>query len=271
MSSIIINNEECRVIPDFEKYHISESGRIYRTKPFNPTEKKRIAAGEPYLLEKKIFFNNNRQANCSLGDSNGKLHYLVVSYLLADAFNLVENRATFNKKSIAYKDGNFKNLHYTNLVIVDKIHKNGKLSINDVKVIKKKIKEGIPLKHIGKEFGVSEMQINRIKTGENWGNGKRKIKAPVAPFPIKDGKIRRYVAMFENKPAPENIRRPFTIKRNPEEPTDNTIIGIINGYKLSLKHKNITRARVNVDKLNDYFFKSKDSNTNDEPFLFGDS
>ena len=263
MSSIIINNEECRLIPGFEKYHISESCRIYRTKPFNPTEEKRLKNGEQYLTEKMLFYNGVRQVNCSLTDNNGKLNYLVAAYLMVEAFKIGDGKFNRKKNSVHYIDGNKQNLHYTNLKIVPKIHGNGKLRPDQVKVIKRKIKEGIPLKHIGMEYGVSEMQINRIKTGENWGNGKRKIKAPVAPFPIKDGKIRRYIAMFDNKPAPENIRKPFTIKRNPKEPTDNTIIGILNGYKLSLKHKNITRAKVNVDKLNDYFFNPK--NTVSEP------
>lgn len=257
MSSIIINNEECRVVPGFKKYHISESGRIYRTRPFNKREEKRLASGEKYLVEKMLFYSDGRQANCSLGDDNGKLHYIVVAYLMAEAFGLVEGKFNRNKNSIEYIDGNKKNLHYTNLRVAGKRHNNGKLNPKQVKEIKKKIKDGIPLKHIGLEYGVSEMQINRIKTGENWGNGKRKIKAPKAPFPIKDGKVRRYVAMFDSKPAPKNIKKPFTIKRNPKEPTDNTIIGIVNGYKLSLKHKNITRARINVDKLNAYFFNNK--------------
>ena len=28
---MIINQEECKLVPDFNAYHISESGRIYRT------------------------------------------------------------------------------------------------------------------------------------------------------------------------------------------------------------------------------------------------
>ncbi len=102
------------------------------------------------------------------------------------------------------------------------------------------------------------MQINRIKTGENWGNGRRKIKAPVAPFEIKDGKMRKYIATFERKKVNANIRKKFTVKRNPDIPTDNTINGIVNGYKLWIKHKNITRAIYLADKLNKYFFNLKE-------------
>jgi len=112
----------------------------------------------------------------------------------------------------------------------------------------------VPLRRIAWVFGVSEMQINRIKTGENWGNGKRKIKAPVAPFEIKDGRMRKYIATFDKKKTVIKIKKPFMVKRNSDKPTDNLIVGIVNGYKLSLKHTNITRAKRMVEKLNKYFF-----------------
>lgn len=48
--------------------------------------------------------------------------------------------------------------------------KMGKLTENEVLLIKRKIKKGDTLKTIAKRFGVSDMQIYRIKTGENWGH-----------------------------------------------------------------------------------------------------
>ncbi len=66
--------------------------------------------------------------------------------------------------------------------------------------------------------------------------------------------MRKYIAIFERKKVKSNVRKKFTVKRNSQKPTDNTIVGIVNGYKLSLKHTNITRALQLVDKLNDYFF-----------------
>lgn len=44
----------------------------------------------------------------------------------------------------------------------------GKLTENEVLVIKKRLKKGYTLKRLAKQFGVSDMQIHRIKTGENW-------------------------------------------------------------------------------------------------------
>ncbi|MBI9069430.1 MAG: hypothetical protein JEZ09_19180 [Salinivirgaceae bacterium] len=258
MTSIIIDNEECRPIIGFKRYHISESGQVYRTAPSNNKEKKLIKDGAPYVLKKDVFYVEHkgklRQATCSLIDNNGKLHSLMVSELIVEAFGLFDGNYNNKKNSLEYIDGDKKNLHYSNLRICKKKYSNTKLSDSDVKKIKRLISIGYPLKHIGLLFEVSEMQISRIKTGENWGNGKRKIKAPEAPFPIEDGKIRKYIAIFDRKEVQKEIKRPFTIKRNPDDPTDNIIIGILNGYKLSLKHKNITRAQVNIEKLNKYFF-----------------
>lgn len=48
---------------------------------------------------------------------------------------------------------------------------NAKLSKVQVKVIKQKLLDGkSTLKTIAKKFGVSDMQIFRIKSGENWGH-----------------------------------------------------------------------------------------------------
>ena len=49
---------------------------------------------------------------------------------------------------------------------------NGKLTELEVLKIKTKLKKGKTLKEIAKRFGVSDMQIHRIKTGENWSHVK---------------------------------------------------------------------------------------------------
>ena len=207
MKSLNINNEECRSLEGFEKYHISESGRVYRTDLHKPRSLR--DTDKVYLSENKV-------------------HYKI-------------GEAT---------------LHYSNLYLRAKSLQNYKLSKKDVQYIRKYIRKKVPLNKIGKIFNVSEMQINRIKTGENWGNGKRKIKAPKAPFEIEDVKIRKYVAIFDRTKSAVGIKKPFKVKRNPDNPTDNLIIGILKGYKLTLKHTNITRANENVEKLNQYFFKT---------------
>jgi hypothetical protein len=47
---------------------------------------------------------------------------------------------------------------------------NAKLSIEDVRIIKQLLKQHKTLKEIAESYGVSDMQIYRIKTGENWAN-----------------------------------------------------------------------------------------------------
>lgn len=256
MDTIIINNEECRRIKNFERYHISVSGRIYRTE----TAKKRSwrTEGKVYISENKIHFrvrnNKLRDGLASLTDTEGTLHSVAVAPIVATAFGLISRKFNSRKQAITYKDGNKRNLHYNNLVVVIRAYANSKLTHDDIKQIKKQIKLGVPLNSTARRFGVSEMQISRIKTGENWGNGKRKIPAPEAPFEIKDGKMRKYIATFDSKKVMDGVKKPFTVRRNAKKPTDNAIVGIVMGYKLSLKHTNITRAREIVEKLNQYFF-----------------
>ena len=43
-----------------------------------------------------------------------------------------------------------------------------KLQISDVRIIKHQLELGVPGSVLAKTFGVSEMQISRIKKGENW-------------------------------------------------------------------------------------------------------
>lgn len=259
METKTINNEECRLIDGFERYHISEFGRIYRTETGRPRSWR--TKGKAYINEVKLHFRLHngklRQGFASLTDVEGKLHNIAVATLVAIAFDIMPEDFNKKKSMISFKDGNKQNLHYSNLVINKKTYVSSKLTALDVREIKKHIKNGIPLKRIGEMFAVSEMQISRIKTGENWGNGKRKILAPVAPFKIKDGKMRRYIATFESQKVASGIKKRFTIKRNPDVPTDNLIVGIVNGYKLSSKHSNITRAEMFVKKLNIYFFGKK--------------
>ena len=257
MDYMIINEEKCVPIVGFERYHVSESGRVYRT----DTGKKRSwrTKGRLYINEKKIHYRYHdgklRQALVSLSDVKGKLHNLTLAPLMLLSFGDISKKLK-RSQSVGYKDGNRKNLHFSNLEIVEEPRQNCKLTSEDVKHIKKHIRKGVPLNKIGYLFGVSEMQINRIKTGENWGNGRRKIKAPEAPFEIKDGRLRKYIATFDREKTVDSVRKPFSVKRNPKNPVDNTIYGILRGYKLSIKHKNITRAKIIVDKLNAYFFEN---------------
>lgn len=260
--SRIINDEECRVIKGFDRYVVSDSGKVYRITPLNKVEEEQLKKNKGlYVNRVAVHFNKGRKTqpnlfvNLTIPEGDVRLFSIKVAKLVAESFGLGNGTFDKDKHDVVFIDDNKQNLHISNLKMRDKSKGVGKISIKDVKEIKKQIKQGATLKHLAEKYGVSDMQINRIKTGENWGNGKRKIKAPVAPFEITDGKIRRYIATFNAEPARKGIRKPFTVKRNPKEPTDNLIVGIVKGYKLSLKHQNITRAQENVKKLNSYFFE----------------
>lgn len=256
MGELIINNERCRNIIGFERYHVSESGRIYRTE----CDKKRSIRTKDkiYLSENKVHFKlingKLKQGNVYLTDKNGKFNNVTISPLIAKAFGILNKKKLSPRQKIGYKDSDETNLHYTNLFITDRVYATSKLNKEDIKQIKKYIRQGLSLRRIAQIFLVSEMQINRIKTGENWGNGKRKKKVSKIPFEITEGKMRKYVATFDFQKTVSGIRKRFKIKRNPGNPTDNLIVGIVNGYKLTLKHTNITRAKKSVQNLNEYFF-----------------
>ncbi len=112
MSVEIINKELCKQIKGFERYHISESGRIYRTqpKPGNTKEQKRLEE-QSYISENKIHFREHngklRQALVSITDNNGRLRNLVVSNLMVVAF--IDENFNHKKNSVGYKDENKKN------------------------------------------------------------------------------------------------------------------------------------------------------------------
>lgn len=54
----------------------------------------------------------------------------------------------------------------------DKTLRNAKLTSTQVLYIKEKLSQGKTLKELAHKFGVSDMQIHRIKTGENWSDVK---------------------------------------------------------------------------------------------------
>lgn len=48
-------------------------------------------------------------------------------------------------------------------------HPNGRLTVDNVKNIKNLLAKNKTLKEIALKFSISDMQVHRIKTGENWG------------------------------------------------------------------------------------------------------
>lgn len=125
--------------------------------------------------------------------TNGKKKTFLVHKLVAIVFVEKENE---NQVIVTHIDWNKRNNYYKNLRWLTKkeayarimprlqeinkiknkgIIRNSKLKAEDVKVLKGMLEKGIKQNVIAKLFSISEMQVTRIKRGENWG----KIKSTV--------------------------------------------------------------------------------------------
>lgn len=159
-------------ISEKEKYKISSYGRIINCK----TEKE-------FLIKK--YFSNGYQHISLRQKKNGKTTVRYVHKLVGEHFiekhedavyvihlnydktdNRIENLkwATKREKEIHQ----FSNPKYK----TTRRRTNAKLTESKVKLIKRKINDPnrrTRLKMIAKQFGISEMQLYRIKVGENWG------------------------------------------------------------------------------------------------------
>ncbi|MBN8857342.1 MAG: HNH endonuclease [Sphingobacteriales bacterium] len=183
----MLPNEVWKDLPEHQtkgavwyKYAISSHGRIIK---YN----KRLADG--FILKL------SRQANYPIWRKklNDQYFTALVHRLVAQHF-LPKPRG--KQQFIIHLDHNYENNKYTNLkwATQDEVSahnmknprvkaaikrrkdnptiKGAKLDIKKVKVIKQMLKEKKTLKAIAKKFGVSDMQIHRIKTKENWAHVK---------------------------------------------------------------------------------------------------
>ncbi len=154
-----------RKTPKGNKYAITNHGRVisYTTSPVEGT----------FLKQGKIRIYR--------GVSLGRQTYLV-QRLVASQF-VKKNKK--DQRFVIHLDYNNDNNHYKNLKWVDReemnIHVRNnpsakrratlKLTVSQVKKIKEiLLKKKSSLKTIAEKYGVSDMQIHRIKTGENWGH-----------------------------------------------------------------------------------------------------
>ena len=114
----------------------------------------------------------------------GKRTTRYIHKLIAEAFLEKDNA---DQTYVIHKDFNKENNKLSNLKWVDRkelfehqaknpnykkgIVRYSKLSETDVIRLKKKLKRGKnPLYKIAKEFGITHTQLNRIRSGENWGH-----------------------------------------------------------------------------------------------------
>ena len=158
-------------ISEKEKFKISNYGRIINCKT------------DDDFLVKKTFINGYQ--NLPLKQKkNGKqtsryVHKLVAEHFLEKNNGICVIHLNYDKtdnriENLKWATKREKELHQFNNPnwkgIVEKRSKNiGKLNEGKVKIIKRQLKNNrTRINMIAKRFGVSETQINRIKTGENW-------------------------------------------------------------------------------------------------------
>lgn len=160
-------------ISDNEKFKISNYGRIINLK----TDKE--------FLVKKYYINGYQ--NLPLKQKkNGKqtsryVHKLVAEHFLEKNDGVCVIHLNYDKtdnrvENLKWATKREKELHQFNnptweAVVKKRGEKIGKLTKGKVKIIKRQLQnKNNRLSMIAKRFGVSDMQIHRIKTGENWSS-----------------------------------------------------------------------------------------------------
>lgn len=170
-----IDDETWKTIPDTDnKYAVSNYGRV---KSFcNSTQGKILKS------------SNTKGFKTVCIRVQGKRKTVLVHKLTAEAF--VEKNE--NSEMIIHLDWNKGNNYYKNLAwvarsdgykrILTKLHQgnrenprkrkvtNSKLEIKDIEILKSMLLRGVKQKVIAKLFCISEMQVTRIKKGENWAS-----------------------------------------------------------------------------------------------------
>ncbi|OBX26069.1 NUMOD4 domain-containing protein [Gelidibacter algens] len=159
-------------IAENEKFKISNYGRIINCK------------GEKEFLITESFINGYQ--NLPLKQKrNGKstsryVHKLVAEHFLEQNDGVFVIHLNYKKtdnrvENLKWSTKREKEIHqFRNPTYVNRPLKrtNAKLTESKVRLLKRKINDPnrrTRLKMIAKQFGISEMQLYRIKTGENWG------------------------------------------------------------------------------------------------------
>ncbi|MBN1111716.1 MAG: hypothetical protein JXA53_02240 [Bacteroidales bacterium] len=159
-----------------EHYEISNYGRIKSFK-VRKTDGKIIKGS--YLKGYNI-------VNVKL--SNGKRKTLFLHKLVAEMYLKKDNDLQEHVIHLDYQKGNnhFENLKWVTFQTFNAHHRlnpnyqaqkglirNAKLTESDVVRLKHKLREGnYKLYKLAKEFGITHTQLNRIRSGENWGHVK---------------------------------------------------------------------------------------------------
>ncbi|EMY80283.1 HNH endonuclease [Psychroflexus gondwanensis] len=159
-------------IADTEKYKVSNYGRLIKCQSFRE------------VLVKE-FFINGYQTIPLKQKANGKstsryVHKLVAQHFLEQGDGIYVIHLNYDKKDNKVENLKWatkkekENHQFTNPEYLNRPKKRtySKLTEAKVRLIKRKIHDPnrrTRMKMIAKQFGISEMQLYRIKSGENWG------------------------------------------------------------------------------------------------------
>ncbi len=167
-------------ISEKEKYKISNHGRIMNCKNYRGRPdyilKQRMLNGYPIIQVYKK--NGKRTARC--------VHKLVAQHFLEQkeddiaVIHLDYDKLNNKAENLKWATKKEKEKHqFSNPEFKNRKQKNNKnhykLTENKVRLIKRKLSDPnrkTRIKMIAKQFGVSEMQLYRIRSGENWGEVK---------------------------------------------------------------------------------------------------
>ncbi|MEZ7893584.1 MAG: NUMOD4 domain-containing protein [Polaribacter sp.] len=158
-----------------EKFKISNYGRVICFK------------GDREFIKNKSFINGYETISLKQ-EINKKTTSRYVHKIVAQHFLEKENEEQLYVIHLDYDKNNnlVKNLKWTSkrekelhqfnnptwdAIVKNRKKGNAKLTEGKVKIIKRQLKnKRTRITMIAKRFGVSDMQIHRIKSGENWGN-----------------------------------------------------------------------------------------------------
>ncbi|MFN4286660.1 MAG: NUMOD4 domain-containing protein [Lacibacter sp.] len=181
---------------DGEKWKDADFPKSLRKK-YAVSNKGRVASYTHNLFEDGTLLKGSLQEGYrimryNVYTKNGKRYEFVFFHTLVAKAFCKQKSPRHNK--VIFKDFNRKNLNADNLQWVTPEEqyahsikspqylkaskrlrqpvKGPQLDVEKVKKIKKALKEGKTLKALAAKYHVSDMQIHRIKTGENWGHVK---------------------------------------------------------------------------------------------------
>tara|TARA_B110000902_G_scaffold171903_1_gene195650 strand:+ start:128 stop:679 length:552 start_codon:yes stop_codon:yes gene_type:complete len=164
-----------KIISLAEKFKISNYGRVIGFKE------------DAEFLKKKSFINGyetiSLKQEVNKNSTNRYVHKIVAQHFLKKVneqqvyvIHLDFDKNNNKVENLKWASKREKELHQFSNPTWDEIMKNkkkgnAKLTEYKVKVIKRQLKNNrTRITMIAKRFGVSDMQIHRIKSGENWGD-----------------------------------------------------------------------------------------------------